>query len=80
MLERFTYYRSAKKYKRKRAWKSQSLYTLDIIVFVSFAIFQTYNITSCDASCKCGHTPLFYSKEKEKRKLNQEKQIKIKEN
>jgi len=44
----------------------------NIIVLVSSTPFQTYDITSCDASCNHSHIPLHHPK-KEKEKLNQEK-------
>ena len=34
-------------------------YTLDIIILISFTMFQTYDITLCDASCDHGHIPLY---------------------
>jgi len=40
----------------------------DIIVLVSFTMFQTYNITSCDMSYDHGHIPLHYLKQKQKQK------------
>jgi len=39
---------------------------LNIIVLVPFTIFQTYDITSCDALYDCGHMSLHCPKEKEK--------------
>ena len=39
----------------------------NVIVLVFSTLFQTYDITSCDASWDCGHMPLHHPrKEKEK--------------
>ena len=42
--------------------------SFDIIVLVSFTMFKTYNITSCDILCDHGHIPLHYPKQKQKQK------------
>ena len=39
----------------------------NIIVLVSYTLFQTYNIMSCDALCDCSHVP-FHCPRKEKEK------------
>ena len=44
----------------------------NIIVLVSYTLFQTYNIMSCDASCDCSHMSFHCprkEKEKEKKKI-----------
>ena len=51
-------------------------YTLDIIILVSFTMFQIYSITLCNASCDHGYMPLYYSRNKRKRKKEKSNQRK----
>ena len=49
----------------------------NIIVLVSYNLFQTYNIMSCDASCDCSNMS-FHCPRKEKEKEKEKEKIKRK--
>jgi len=47
----------------------------DVIALVPSILFQTYDITSCDASCDHGHMPLHCPRKRKKKKKIKRKEI-----